>query len=45
MQLFKILDLAGTLLVWVMIVALIWAMIPLVVKLLIVAQSIHKFTK
>jgi hypothetical protein len=45
MQMFKILDIAGTILAWVIVFAVIWATIPLIVRLLILAQSIHKFAK
>jgi len=45
MRFFQILDIAGTILAWVIVFAVIWATIPLIVRLLILAQSIHKFAK
>ena len=45
MDFFKILNIAGTILAWIVVLAVVWAVAPFIVKLFVVVQSIHDFTK
>ena len=45
MDFFKILNIAGTILAWVIVLAVVWAAAPYIVKLYVVVQSIHNFAK
>jgi len=45
MDFFKILNIAGTILAWIVVLAVVWAAAPLIAKLFVVVQSIHEFTK
>ena len=45
MDFFKVLNIAGTVLAWVVVLAVVWAAAPYIVKLYVVVQSIHNFAK
>ena len=45
MDFFKILNIAGTILAWIVVLAVVWAAAPLIVKLFAVVQTIHNFNK
>ena len=45
MDFFKILNIAGTILAWIIVLAVVWAAAPIIVKLFVVVQSIHNFAK
>ena len=45
MDFFKILNTAGTILAWTIVLAVVWAVAPVIVKLFVVVQSIHNFAK
>ena len=45
MDFFKILNIAGTILAWIVVLAVVWAVAPLIVKLFAVVQSIHNFAQ
>ena len=45
MDFFKILNIAGTILAWIIVLAVVWAAAPLIVKLFAAVQTIHNFTK
>ena len=45
MDFFKILNIAGTILAWIVVLAVVWAAAPLIVKLFAAVQTIHNFTK
>ena len=45
MDFLKILNIAGTILAWIVVLAVVWAAAPLIVKLFAAVQTIHNFTK
>ncbi len=45
MDFFKILNTAGTILAWIIVLAVVWAAAPVIVKLFSVVQSIHDFAQ
>lgn len=45
MDFFKILNIAGTILAWIIVLAVVWAAAPIIIKLFVVVQSIHNFAK
>ena len=45
MDFFKILNIAGTILAWIIVLAVVWAAAPVIMKLFVVVQSIHNFAK
>ena len=45
MDFFKILNVAGVILAWIVVLAVVWAVAPLIVKLFVVVQQIHNFAK
>lgn len=45
MDFFKILNIAGTILAWLVVLAVVYAVAPLITKLFVVVQSIHDFAK
>ena len=45
MDFFKILNIAGTILAWIIVLAVVWAVAPLIMKLFVVVQHIHDFAK
>ncbi len=45
MDFFKILNIAGTILAWIVVLAVVWAVAPLITKLFVVVQQIHDFAK
>jgi len=44
MEFFKILNTAGVILAWIIVLAVIWAVAPLIMKLFVIVQSVHNFT-
>ena len=45
MDFFKVLNTAGTILAWIVVLAVVWAAAPLIVKLFAAVTVIHNFTK
>jgi hypothetical protein len=45
MDFFKILNFAGTILAWIVVLAVVWAVTPVIAKLFVGVQSIHDFPK
>jgi hypothetical protein len=45
MGFFKILNTLGTILAWIIVLAVIWAAAPVVIKLFTLAQHLHQFGK
>ena len=45
MDFFKILNIAGIILAWIIVLAVVWAAAPLIIKLFAAIQTIHEFTK
>ena len=45
MDFFKILNIAGTILAWLIVLAVVWAVAPYFHKILTFVQSVHDFAK
>ena len=45
MGFFKLLNILGTVLAWIIVLAVVWATAPVIMKLFTVAQQLHDFGK